>query len=328
MNKKRITALFLLVVLLCTSVFFVGCDNSNSQGIVDDNEIVLKENEYQIYYINENKNALKTKVMKYDDNKSVSDMAETFIDEINESMKKEMKDDSMRIKLNGVTVSNGIVTLDLKREYSDLPNVIRILLRASMVMSLTQIKGISYVSITVNGQTLKDETGNTINMMKSEDFINFKDDFPYTKKEVKLILYLADEKGQMLKKKEVETYYDYSVSYEKFIINELMKASWENQKDNGYKAVLPKELVVDMVYTKDGVCYVDFDESITKTVRTVSTELMLYSIVNSLSELSYVTNVQFSVEGEGEMKLYNEYDISGSFSRNLDLVLKEGEGNK
>lgn len=328
MNKKMITSLFLVFVLLSTSVFFVGCDESTTQIIGDSKEIVLEENEYQIYYINENKNALKSKIVKYEDNMSVSDMAVTFIDEINESMKKEMKDDSMRIKLNGVTISNGIVTLDLNREYSDLPNVIRILLRASMVMSLTQIKEISYVSITINGQTLKDETGNAINMMKAEDFINFKDDFPYTKKEVKLILYLADESGQMLKKKEIETYYDYSVSYEKFIINELMKASLEVKKDNGYKAVLPKELVVDMVYTKDGVCYVDFDESITKTVRTVSTELMLYSIVNSLSELSYVTNIQFSVEGEGEMKLYNEYDISGSFSRNLDLVIKEVEDNK
>ena len=323
MIKKRVISLFLSLILVFVTMFTTGCSIEETDN--ERNKVILKENQYQIYYISENKNSLKSKVIEYDDNVNITKMAESFISMINESMKEELKDDSMRIKPISVNISNGILTLDIDKGYSDLQNVIRILLRASMVLSLTQIQGVTHVGITVNGQTLKDESGNTVGMLKADDFVNYKDGFPYTQKEVKLVLYFANEEGQMLKKKELVEYYDYTVSYEKFIIENLIKGL---SGEEGYKDVLPKDLSVDMVYTKDGVCYVDFDESIQKTVRTVSTELMIYSMVNSLSELSYITNVQFSIEGEGEIKLYNEYDLSESFSRNLDLVIKESEENK
>lgn len=321
--KKRVISLFLSLILVFVTICATGC--STDETISTNKEVILKENQYQIYYISENKNSLKSKIVEYDDNVNITKRAEDFISMINESMKEELKDDSMNIKPISINVANGILNLDLYKGYYDLQNVIRILLRASMVMSLTQIEGVTHVSITVNGQALKDESGNTVGMLKADDFVSYKDGFPYTQKEVKLVLYFADENGQMLKKKELVEYYDYTVSYEKFIIEKLTEGL---AGEKGYRDVLPKDLIVDMVYTKDGICYVDFDESIQKTVRTVPVELMIYSMVNSLSELSYITNVQFSIEGEGEIKLYNEYDLSESFSRNLDLVIKESEENK
>ncbi len=326
--KRRIVSLLLVIMILAVSVFSAGCDDSTDEIVIENNkETVLKEGEYQIYYLNKDMTTLKSKVIEYDKDKSVEDMAEVFMSYINKYIVEETKDITTSATLLNVNISNGILTLDFDKTYIESQGITEILLRACIVLTMTQIEGVDYVGITVNGQTIKDEAGNTINKMKADDFVNFKDSFPYAKKEVTVVLYFSNEDGTKLKKKEIVCYYDYSISYEEFIIMKLIEGVTQDDIENGYRSTLPKETILDMVYTRDGVCYVDIDQSIMETIRPVSTELLIYSIVNSLSELSYVTKVQFSVEGESDIKLYSEYDIKGQFSRNLDIIIKEGEEN-
>ncbi len=291
-------------------------------------ETVLAADEYQIYYLNKRKNALQSEVIKYKDSDVVTDIAEECIYIMNEKLSEEIVDSAVKLEVLGMSFSEGILTVDMNADYSHIEYLTRILLQACVVLTLTQIEGVEYVNITVNGQSLTDEAGNLVSMMKADDYVNIKDNFPYTKKEVTVVLYFANSKSSLLKAKELETYYDYMVSYEEFLINNIIQGVTQEDIDNGYKATLPKGTVVDMVYTKDGVCYVDFDESIMDTVRPVTTELLLYSIINTLTETSYITKVQFSVEGETDIMLYNEYDLSMPFSRNADLIIKEAEENK
>ena len=325
MTKRRILSLLLIMVNIATSLTLTGCGKEASTTTVT--ETVLKEGEYQIYYLNKSKTALQSKVIEYKDSEDVVDIATECMEYMCDAMSKEIVDGSVVLDVQDYRISNGILTVDLDEEYYDIDSTSEILVRACMVLTLTQIKGVEYVGITVEGQTIKDGQGNTINKMKADEFVNFKDNFPYTKKEVTLVLYFADADAKMLRTKKIDTYYDYSVSYEQFVINHLIAGVTEKDVENGYKSTLPKGTVLDLVYTKDGVCYVDFDQSFMDTVRPVSTELLLYSIINSLTESSYVTKVQFSVEGESNIELYNEVDLSEPFSRNVDLILKESENN-
>ncbi len=329
MVRRKLVSLLLIFVLLFTGIMAGGCEGKSAVEVVsNNNEVVLKAGEYQVYYLNENKTTLKSKVLTPENVGDSVSLSQELLSDMNELLLNEIVDDSMKLDVLGVVVSGDMMVVDLDKAILNIPDVTRILIRACIVLTLTQIPGITYVQITVNGQTIKDEAGNKIGNMKASDFVNFKDNFPDTKNEVTMILYYADSESDMLRKKEVSGYYDYTISYEKFVINKLLEGVSDEDSQNGYRSTFPQDTIIDMIYTKDGVCYVDFDESIMNSVRVASTELMIYSVVNTLSELSYVTKVQFSVEGERDVLLFNQYDISEPFSRDLDIVSWEVEENK
>ena len=52
----------------------------------------------------------------------------------------------------------------------------------------------------------------------------------------------------------------------------------------------------------------------------VTDEVVIYSIVNSLAEISGVSKVQFMVNGEVQKKYRENIPFDGLFERNLDLV--------
>lgn len=328
MIKQRIICILLIIsnIFICLSAG--GCSHTNEAITENGTETVLAAGEYQIYYLNKDKNSLQSEVIKYKESKDSLDIAQECMNIMNEKLSKEIAKEPVTLDILGMTLSEGILTLDMNLNYNQIDYLTKILVRACIVLTLTQIEGVEYINITINGQSETDEMGNTVGVLKADDFVNLKDNFPYTKKEVTLLLYFASTNEQLLKAKQLKTYYDYSVSYEEILINNLIQGVTEDDIEKGYKSTLPKGTSVNMVYTKDGVCYVDFDESILDTVRPVTTELLLYSIINTLTESSYITKVQFSVDGETDIMLYNEYDLSEPFSRNADLIIKEVEDNK
>jgi germination protein M len=55
-------------------------------------------------------------------------------------------------------------------------------------------------------------------------------------------------------------------------------------------------------------------------VNNVTTDVTIYSIVNSLVELSNINKVQFSIEGNKDGKFRDKYELSTIFERNLSLI--------
>ncbi|MBQ9701132.1 MAG: GerMN domain-containing protein, partial [Lachnospiraceae bacterium] len=82
-----------------------------------------------------------------------------------------------------------------------------------------------------------------------------------------------------------------------------------------------KESVVNNAYTKNGICYVDFNEKINdKGFVGVKADTMLYAVVNSLSELNNVTGVKISINGKDDVLFRGEIGIEGIFHMNLDII--------
>ena len=81
-----------------------------------------------------------------------------------------------------------------------------------------------------------------------------------------------------------------------------------------YPSVNPQTKIIN-VMTKDGICYVNLDSSFLSAVNNVSTEISIYSIVNSLIELSNVNKVQILINGEVPANF-----ATSTFERNLDYV--------
>ena len=73
----------------------------------------------------------------------------------------------------------------------------------------------------------------------------------------------------------------------------------------------------------EGVCYVNLGESFRNQNAEVNEEIVLYSIVNSLTELPGVSKVQISVNGSTDGKLRYTYDLSKMYERKLDYLKEE-----
>ena len=73
----------------------------------------------------------------------------------------------------------------------------------------------------------------------------------------------------------------------------------------------------------DGVCYVNLGDSFRNQNAEVMEEVVLYSIVNSLTELQGVSKVQISINGSTEGDIRYSYDLSKLYERNLELIKED-----
>lgn len=63
-----------------------------------------------------------------------------------------------------------------------------------------------------------------------------------------------------------------------------------------------------------------FDSKMSNSLVSVKDDVLIYSIVNSLSELTYISKVQIIVDGQIGNKINDTISIDKAFSRNLDIV--------
>lgn len=207
----------------------------------------------------------------------------------------------------------GKLLLDVDASYSKLPPTTEVLARAAIVRTLTQIEGINYVGIHVEGNQLFDNAGELVSWMNADTFINNDGNDINTYELVKVKLYFANETGDKLIAANREKHYSTNTPLERFVIDELI-AGPSGQLAGLYPSVNPSTKIIN-VMTKDGICYVNLDSSFLTVVNNVSTEVSVYAIVNSLVELSNVNKVQILINGE----VPSSFSMA-TFERNLDYV--------
>lgn len=210
------------------------------------------------------------------------------------------------------------VLLNVDASYLELPVAKEVLTRAAIVRTLTQLDRVNYVGITVEGNQLSDSLGNAVGWMSADRFIDNDGDEINIYDQVKVKLYFASEDGASLIAAYREKYYSTNIPLERFVVDELIAGPSGNVEEL-YPAINPATKVIS-VMTKDGICYVNLDESFLTVVNNVSTDISIYSIVNSLVELSSVNKVQILVNGEAPAGY-----SSNIFERNLDIVTTVGE---
>ena len=107
-----------------------------------------------------------------------------------------------------------------------------------------------------------------------------------------------------------------NVSMERLVVEQLIKGP---ASDESYPTINPETKLLSIT-VKDGVCYLNFNNAILTPVNNVTSEVTIYSIVNSLVELSNINKVEISIEGNKEMKFRDKYELTTLFERNLELV--------
>lgn len=131
------------------------------------------------------------------------------------------------------------------------------------------------------------------------------------------VVFLPTDDARGVKAKSVE------VVAEKATPKGVIETLLEREKSNPY-SVFPKELVVEDVTVKDGIAYVSFNKAFLKPVSggTLTEELEIASLVNTLTENKSIKSVLFLVDGAPVTKLSGHLDMSEPLKRMDNKIVK------
>lgn len=311
MKKVWKIGLYLTIALL----LLTGC------GKGKDKDKVGKK--YQIYYSNSEETEL-VAVDYWTETTDTMELIKELMDALNkepDSIKyKKVKPDSVKLLMPELNDDKQL-TLRFNRAYQEMTGVSEILFRAAVVKMMCQIDGVSYVEFYVEDQPLMKSADKPYGFETAEDFLDNTGKETNFRQNVTMSLYFADETGANLKEVVVNMDYDGSVSLEQLILQRLIDGpqSIENIESN-IKATVPKNTVVQKTSVREGVCYVYLNDAFLNKLSDITDEVAIYSVVNSLCDLSSVSKVQFMIDGK-TVALYREnIAFNGLFERNLDLV--------
>ncbi len=314
MNQKPLKrchkVLFLLGLMQLLAVLLAGCSSEEPQGTPID-----------ISYLNKNETKLVTEThyLTSTDTKDMIVEVLTLLCSVPDN--KELKA-TLTSGINVITYSydGEQVIVSLGEKYRELSRTTEVLTRAALVRSLTNIPEVNYVMLTVNGESLTDMSGNAIGIMTSDMFVNNTGAQVETvDSTVTLRLYFANEEGSGLVAVNRELAHNADVSnvpMEKLVVEQLISGPVNGET---WPTISPDTKLVNIT-VRDNICYLTFDSAILTAVNNVTTDVTIYSIVNSLVELSNINKVQISIDGNKDGKFRDKYEASTVFERNLSLV--------
>ncbi len=273
---------------------------------------------YQIYYVNKEGTA----ISPYEYTTETTDR-EALLNELLQQLgtaseKLEYKPPlESGFSLLNYSLAEDQLILSFDEGYKAQEKIAEILVRASIVRTLTQIEGIRYVSFQIKSEPLTDASGAVVGIMNAEQFVDNAGNEINTYEKVKLTLYLADESGERLKPVNRTVVYNSNISMERLVVEQLVGGPKESEK--AFPVINPETKVIS-VNVKDGICYIDFDSAFLTQIYNVTSEVAIYSIVDSVAELSNVNKVQISVNGSTNVSYKENISLSTVFERSLEIV--------
>lgn len=287
-----------------------------------------KDEKYEGYYIfGIDANETKVAYEKYTPH---SENTTGLIKEFLEKMSTEQED--MHIKKaipddvivdDYVVSEEGSLSVYFNSSYGNYTGVLEILRRAAIVKTLCQIPDITGVQFYIAGQPLTGSNMETIGIMYAEDFIDNTGGETSYKQNATLNMYFSDYRGTSLVEVPVEITYDAAIPLEQLAIEQLMKGPYsiEGVSRNTVLPTIPEGTRLNKVTVKENTCYVDFSSDFLNKRKAITADVAIYSVVNTLVELSTINKVQFSIEGEQVLEYSDTVKFGEPFERNLDLVL-------
>ena len=206
------------------------------------------------------------------------------------------------------------LTIDFESNYSQLSADKEILLRSSVVKSLVQLDGVKSVTFTVAGNSLIGSDGKAYGAMTDDSFLQKRSEV-YSRKE-KVTLYFSNSKGDKLVKVNREIKVSENVPIEMGMLNELIRG----KVPKGAKNPLPADLTINRTQVYNNICYVDLGSEIEEILPDVEDKIKVYSMVNTLVDRGYASQVQFTVNGKPLPKLNDVENFDQPLSSDYSLA--------
>jgi len=280
-----------------------------------------KENSYKLYYVNQ----AGTRLAESD----YYPQAQTFEEMMDELLRQLQNPPAgssglMSVFAEGVAVNGyerGIdaLRIDFSGEYYKLSNTQEVLLRAAVVKTFSQVPGVAKVMITVNKEQLKDTAGELVQPMDANSFIDTKEGGINSYQYATLILYFADSDGEKLVKETRSLHYSSNMVQERVVVEQLLAGP----EESGHKAVLGSDVRIQNVYIQNGICTINFDESVNNmpSENPPDATVVLYAVVNSICDTcDGISGVKFEINGDSDVLFWNTVDLNQVFMMNRSYI--------
>lgn len=316
-RSRRLLYISIILVLLCT----LGC--STKKKNTDRTE---KNGTYRIYCTDKAMTELKWEYYT-PVSAEVPELAYELMQRIstvpsNELYRKAVTDN---VTVTDISFNEDTLVIDFSHEYNNLDRVAEVMLRSATVKTLCQISGVEYVEIYVEGQPLKLKADLEIGRMSDSEFIdNLGSNVNFTQT-VDVPVFFAASSGEGLKESIYRIENTGYLSLAELAMYQLVNGPIEGQDD--VLATIDDGTKLNSIVVRDGTAYVDLNKAFMKTVKGISAEQTVYSVVNSLTSIPSIKRVRFLIEGE-TVKSLGTVNMTSSFDFNTDIVLPaEGSDN-
>lgn len=306
-RKTSLTAVAALCLCLCLSCIISGCAKSSSS-----------ENSLKVFYLNSNRTGILSRM--YDPaSQTVEGQAEEILEQLALDYPEEGLSGPVKgFKIQEYSIKDNTITINCSAEYKELEKITEKLIRAAIVNTICGIEEIRKVTIRVNGALLVDERGNKSENMTPEQFIYNSGSEMLNYERTEMHLYFASEDGKKL----VDTYrtvvYNGNIPMEKLVAEQIIKGP---KGDFNYPTINADTKVVN-VLTRDNICTITFDKTFLTNPYHVEPEVAIYSIVNSLTELPSIRQVQILIDGEEHPVFMEHYSLDSEnlLQKNTKIV--------
>lgn len=312
MSKMTVRQVLAILMAAVFAAGLAGCGKSSG-------EETLKPSKNQIigYYVSRDTTRLVPRLINIDKSDGISQQiagALKSITDVGDNIEyRSVLPEDVVIQSWG-TRDNGTLSIDLNSSFYNASNASQMLCRAGLVETLTQIKGVDNIMFTVDTQAMV-IGDSAVGALTADSFAESRPASGENHVQ-DVTLYFSDYTGEKLQALKVPMNLDGKISAEQKVVERLIRGT--NEK--GYKSTIPENTRLLSVSTRDGVCYVNFSDDFLKVTGDVKDQVIIYSVVNSLCDLSNVKQVAFFINGE-QQKLYNgNITFDQPFDPDLDLV--------
>lgn len=310
MKQMRKKPAVLFILLSAVLLFLEGC---RQRELIDQSE---EEHTYQIYYLNVGTTRMVPAEYRTDSEDALDLIQELYSQLINVPADFDGKSPlPVKTELQRFQWDSNVLYLYFDTSYTLMDSGEEILCRAALTKTFTQIDGVEFLNIYSGEQPLMDTQGNPVGMLSAGDFVDSISDVNSFEKS-ELTLYFADEAGEYLVEETREVMHSINTSQERLIVEQLL----EGPQKAGLQATIPADTKLLNISVTDNVCYLNFDSAFLNNPLGGKEELPIYSIVNSLTQLTTVNRVQFSVNGSPMVMFRDTISFETLFEQNMDYV--------
>lgn len=297
-------------LVMCCLVLLSGCGTKKEEKA---------DTGTYVYYLNTEENKIMSvgyKIKEKTKEAQVEELWNEFSKKPTEGMQNAFPED---VLLLSYKIDENRLLFYFNKGYQNMNDTREVLARASLVRTMVQIEGIDFIIFYVGDTPLRDAKNNYVGAMTKDSFVENVGQQINSIGEQNYNVYLATMDGKKLKEVERKIHTLSNSSSEKMIIEQLMEA----KSDEDCQPTIPGGTNLISASTVDGVCFVVFDEGFLKQNYSIQEDVIIYSIVNSLCELSTVNKVQISIKGQTGTLYRDDFSLDELYERNLDLVENE-----
>ena len=309
--KKRaiIPVFFVIICLLCIHLYANGIKNND-------------EDKVRVFYLTTEKNAL---IMK-----DCSLKAESVYGRAGELLDLLALDtpggdanaaapiSGFELKEYSIDQDTGTISVEFTEGYRKLDNITEKLTRAAIVNTLCGIPDIRRVTIRINGALIVDDRGNKSENMTADQFIYNSGKEMLNFERAEMHLYFASRDGKKLVESYRTVVFNGNIPMERLVVEQIIAGP---NGDFNYPTVNENTKIVNIL-SRDNICTVTLDRTFLTNPYEVDPEVAVYSIVNSLTELPSINQVQIIIDGVEDPLFMETYllDTDRLLQKNTKIV--------